>query len=65
MPTARDRCRARQLTQDGCAGFLNQHNKRHAATSLLLAACQKKEVGGGGGLGPGKGQEMTSMPSAA
>lgn len=29
--------RTRQLTQDGCAGFLNQLNKRLTSTSLLLA----------------------------
>lgn len=32
------RFRTKQLTQDGCAGFLNQPNKRLSSTSLLHAA---------------------------
>lgn len=58
----------RQLSQDGCAGFLNQSNKRLASTSLLHAASWKRkwQTGGSGGrVGDERlKQEMTSVPSA-
>lgn len=62
--------RTRQLTQDGCAGFLNPSNKRLASTSLLHAVSWKRkwQIGSGrvGGRDGGGGlkQEMTSIPSA-
>ena len=54
----------RQLSQDGCAGFLNQSNKRH----LLLFYMQPAERGSDRpvvGAGDERlKQEMTSIPSA-
>lgn len=57
------RIRTRQLTQDGCAGFLNQPNKRLTSTSLLHTASWKRKWQMGRG-GDGLKQEMTSIPSA-